>query len=82
MAEMDAKPLLAHGGELREPIPGLTLTHLLIQGRSRVPPQPPALKRDDRGTTVIEYAEVNVAIALALSSDDAVVMVIRRADDR
>ena len=31
MAEVDAEPVLAHARELREAIPGLTLTRLLMK---------------------------------------------------
>ena len=82
MAEVDAEPILAHARELREAIPGLTLTHLLIKTAAVCLRRHPRLNATIEDQTVIEYAEVNVAVALALPSDDLVAVVIRRADQR
>ncbi|HYC53770.1 MAG TPA: 2-oxo acid dehydrogenase subunit E2 [Candidatus Binatia bacterium] len=82
MAEVDAEPILAHARELREAIPGLTLTHLLIKTAAVCLRRHPRLNATIEEQTVIEYAEVNVAVALALPSDDLVAVVIRRADQR
>ena len=51
------------------------------QDGSRLPPQAPALNATIEEQTVIEYAEVNVAVALALPSDDLLAVVIKRADE-
>ena len=82
MAEVDAEPVLAHARELREAIPGLTLTHLLIKTAAACLRRHPRLNATIEGETVIEYAEVNVAVALALPSDDLLAVVVKRADER
>jgi pyruvate dehydrogenase E2 component (dihydrolipoyllysine-residue acetyltransferase) len=82
MAEVDAEPLLAHARELRDSIPGLTLTHLLIKAAAACLRKHPRLNATIEEETVIEYAEVNAAVALALPSDDLVAVVIKRADER
>jgi pyruvate dehydrogenase E2 component (dihydrolipoamide acetyltransferase) len=80
-AEVDAEPVLAHVRELREQIPGLTLTHLLIEAVASRLRKHPRLNATIEDQTVIEYAEVNVAVALALPSDDLLAVVIKRADE-
>jgi pyruvate dehydrogenase E2 component (dihydrolipoamide acetyltransferase) len=80
-AEVDAEPVLAHARELREAIPGLTLTHLLIRTIAACLRRHPRLNATIEDQTVIEYAEVNVAVALALPSDDLLAVVIKRADE-
>jgi pyruvate dehydrogenase E2 component (dihydrolipoamide acetyltransferase) len=82
MAEVDAERVLAHARGLRERIPGLTLTHLLIKAVAACLRSHPRLNATIEEQTVMEYAEVNVAIALALPSDDLLAVVIRRADER
>jgi pyruvate dehydrogenase E2 component (dihydrolipoamide acetyltransferase) len=82
MAEVDAEPVLAHALELREAIPGLTLTHLLIKTAAACLRRHPRLNATIEEQTVIEYAEVNVAVALALPSDDLLAVVVKRADER
>jgi pyruvate dehydrogenase E2 component (dihydrolipoamide acetyltransferase) len=81
MAEVDAERVLAHARDLRERIPGLTLTHLLIKAVAECLRRHPRLNATIEDQTVIEYAEVNVALALALPSDDLLAVVIRRADE-
>jgi pyruvate dehydrogenase E2 component (dihydrolipoamide acetyltransferase) len=81
-AEVDAEPILAHARALREAIPGLTLTHLLIKTVATCLRRHPRLNATIEGETVIEYAEVNVAVALALPSDDLLAVVIKHADER
>lgn len=81
MAEVDAEPVLAHARDLREEIPGLTLTHLLIKTVAVCLRKHPRLNATIEEHTVIEYAEVNVAVALALPSDDLLAVVIKRADE-
>jgi pyruvate dehydrogenase E2 component (dihydrolipoamide acetyltransferase) len=80
-AEVDAEPVLAHARELREAIPGLTLTHLLIKTAAACLRRHPRLNATIEEQTVIEYAEVNVAVALALPSDDLLAVVVKRADE-
>jgi len=80
MAEVDAERILACARELRETIPGLTLTHLLIKTAAVCLRRHPRLNATIEEQTVIEYAEVNVAVALALPSDDLLAVVIKRAD--
>ena len=82
MAEVDAETILAHARALRETIPGLTLTHLLIKTVAVCLRRHPRLNATIEEQTVIEYAEVNVAVALALPSDDLLAVVIKRADER
>ncbi len=81
MAEVDAEPVLAYVQKLREKIPGLTLTHLLIKTAAVCLRRHPRLNATIEDQTVIEYAEVNVAVALALPSDDLLAVVIKRADE-
>src|SRR3954466_5073810 len=81
MAEVDAERVLTHARELREQIPGLTLTHLLIKTAAACLRRHPRLNATIEDETVIEYAEVNVAVALALPSDDLLAVVIKRADE-
>ena len=82
MAEMDAEPLLTHARELREKILGLTLTHLLVKAVAVCLRKHPRLNATIEEQTVMEFAEVNVAIALALPSDDLLAVVIKRVDER
>ena len=82
MAEVDAEPILAHTRDLREKIPALTLTHLLIKTAAACLRKHPRLNATIEEETVIEYGEVNVALALALPSDDLLAVVIKRADER
>lgn len=81
MAEVDAETVLAHALDLRERIPGLTLTHLLIKAAAACLRRHPRLNATIVEQTVMEYAEVNFALALALPSDDLLAVVIRRADE-
>jgi pyruvate dehydrogenase E2 component (dihydrolipoamide acetyltransferase) len=81
MAEVDAERILTHARELREQVPGLTLTHLLIKAVASCLRKYPRLNATIEDQTVIEYAEVNVAVALALPSDDLLAVVIKRADE-
>jgi pyruvate dehydrogenase E2 component (dihydrolipoamide acetyltransferase) len=81
MAELDAEPVLAHARELREIIPGLTLTHLLINATAVCLRRHPRLNATIEEQTVIEYAEVNVAVALALPSDDLLAVVVKHTDE-
>ena len=80
-AEVDAERVLAHARELRAAIPRLTLTHLLIKMAAVCLRRHPRLNATIEGETVIEYAEVNVAVALALPSDDLVAVVVKHADE-
>ena len=82
MAEVDAEAVITHARELRELIPGLTLTHVLIKTVAACLRKHPRLNATIEDQTVIEYAEVNVAVALALPSDDLLAVVIKRADER
>jgi pyruvate dehydrogenase E2 component (dihydrolipoamide acetyltransferase) len=80
-AEADAEALLAHARDLREAVPGLTLTHVLIKTAAVCLRRHPRLNATIEGETVIEYAAVNVAVALALPSDDLLAVVIKHADE-
>src|SRR5215212_4678650 len=82
MAEVDAEPVLTHARDLREQIPGLTLTHLLIKTAAACLRRHPRLNATIEEQTLIEYAEVNVAVALTLPSDDLLAVVLKRADER
>jgi pyruvate dehydrogenase E2 component (dihydrolipoamide acetyltransferase) len=81
MAEVDAEPVLAYARELRDAIPRLTLTHLLIKAAAACLRKHPRLNATIEEDTVVEYAEVNVAVALSLPSDDLLAVVIKRADE-
>ena len=80
-AEVDAESVLAHARALRESIPRLTLTHLLIKIAAACLRRHPRLNATIEEETLIEYADVNVAVALALPSDDLLAVVIKRADE-
>jgi len=82
MAEVDAEAVLARARELRVRIPGLTLTHILIQTAAACLRKYPRLNAMIEDQTVIEYDEVNIAVALALPSDDLLAVVIKHADER
>jgi pyruvate dehydrogenase E2 component (dihydrolipoamide acetyltransferase) len=82
MAEVDAEPVLAHTRELGETIAGLTLTHFLIKAVAACLSKHRRLNATLEDQTIVEYAEVNVAVALALPSDDLLAVVIRRANER
>jgi len=82
MAEVDAEPSLAHAQSLREKIPGITLTHLLIKAVAACVRKHPRLNATIEDQTVMEYAEVNIAVALALPSDDLLAVVIKHADQQ
>lgn len=82
MAEVDAEQVFALTRELRETIPGLTFTHMLIKSVAACLRKHPRLNATIKDQTVMEYAEVNIAVALALPSGDLLAVVIRRADER
>jgi pyruvate dehydrogenase E2 component (dihydrolipoamide acetyltransferase) len=82
MAEVNAEPILAQARTLRDRIPGLTLTHLLIKVTAACLRTHARLNATIEEQVVVEYAEVNVAVALALPSDDLLAVVIRCADER
>jgi pyruvate dehydrogenase E2 component (dihydrolipoamide acetyltransferase) len=81
MAEVDAEPVLAHVRDLQPRIPGLTLTHLLIKAAAACLRMHARLNATIEAQVVVEYAAVNVAVALALPSDDLLAVVIKRADE-
>ena len=82
LAEVDATELLAARQRLQDAIPDLTLTHLLVKATALALRAHPRLNATLQEDTIYEFAEVNVAVALALPSDDLQVAVIRRADER
>jgi pyruvate dehydrogenase E2 component (dihydrolipoamide acetyltransferase) len=82
MAEADAGPLLATLRRLRADRPELSLTHLLIQALARCLRRHPRLNATLVDDVIHELAEINVAVALALPSDDLLVGVIRAADTK
>lgn len=82
MAEVDAEAILAHARALRAQISGLTLTHLLIKATALCSRAHPRLNATIQDQTVVEFAEVNIAVALALPSDDLLAVVVKRADER
>jgi pyruvate dehydrogenase E2 component (dihydrolipoamide acetyltransferase) len=82
MAEVDAEPVLAYARELSQTIPGLTITHILIKAVASCLCKHPRLNATIEDQTVVEYAEVNVAVALTLPSDDLLAVVIKRVDER
>jgi pyruvate dehydrogenase E2 component (dihydrolipoamide acetyltransferase) len=82
MGEVNAEPILEHARELRDAIPGLTLTHLLVKAVAACLCKHPRLNASIEEQAVIEYAEVNLAVALALHSDDLMAVVVKRADER
>jgi len=82
MAQVNAEPVLAYARELRQKAPGLTLTHLLIKAAAACLRKHPRLNATIEDQTLMEYAEVNIAVALALPSDDLLAVVIKHADER
>jgi pyruvate dehydrogenase E2 component (dihydrolipoamide acetyltransferase) len=60
----------------------LSLTHLLIAVTARCLRRHPRLNATLDGDTIHELAEVNLALALALPSDDLVAVTIRNADQK
>jgi pyruvate/2-oxoglutarate dehydrogenase complex dihydrolipoamide acyltransferase (E2) component len=80
MAEVDATALLACLERLRARQAALSLTHLLIAATARCLRRHPRLNATLDGDTIHELAEVNLAVALALPSDDLVAVTIRDAD--
>jgi pyruvate dehydrogenase E2 component (dihydrolipoamide acetyltransferase) len=80
MAEVEASALLAALRRLRAARPELSLTHLLVAATARCLRRHPRLNATLVDETIHELAEVNIAVALALPSDDLTVGVIRQAD--
>ena len=82
MAEVDATELMATARDAQTRIPGLTLTHLLLKATALCLRDHPRLNATMAEQTIIEYADVNIVVALSLPSDDLVGVVVKRADER
>ncbi|MFN0074795.1 MAG: 2-oxo acid dehydrogenase subunit E2 [Chloroflexota bacterium] len=82
MAEVDATELLAITRSARARIPGLTLTHLLLKATALCLRAHPRLNATIEDQTILEYADVNLVVALSLPSDDLLGVVITMADAR
>lgn len=82
MAEVDATQLLAALQRGRAAIPGLTLTHLLVKATALTLRRHPRLNATLVDDTIYEFAEINIAVALALPSDDLQVVIVREADTK
>lgn len=80
MAEIDATHILATTRETRSSIPGLTLTHLLLRATARCLRAHPRINATIQDQTIIEYADINIVVALSLPSDDLLGVVIKSAD--
>ena len=57
MAEVDAERVLTHAKDLREQIPGLTLTHLLIKAAAAWVGRSPTQTHKNKKPTQKEYRE-------------------------
>jgi pyruvate/2-oxoglutarate dehydrogenase complex dihydrolipoamide acyltransferase (E2) component len=82
MAEADAVPLLGLLNRLREKVPELSLTHLLIKATAICLRRHPRLNATLADDAIHELAEVNLSVALSLPSDDLQIAVIRDADEK
>ena len=82
MAEADVGPLLGLLGRLRERMPDLSLTHLLIKGTALCLRRHPKLNATLADDVIHELDEVNLSVALSLHSDDLQIAVIREADEK
>ncbi len=82
MAEADAAPLLALLRRLRNKVPELSLTHLLIKATALCLRRHPRLNATLADGTIHELAEVNISVALSLPSDDLQIAVVRDADEK
>lgn len=82
MAEVDATALLALLARLRLDQPELTLTPLLVKAIALCLRRHPRLNATLVDDAIHEWAMVNIAVALALPSDDLVVAVLRHADEQ
>ncbi len=82
MAEVDADPLLGLLGRLRERMPNLSLTHLLIKATALCLHRHPRLNAALADEAIHELAEVNLTVALSLPSDDLQIVVIHNADEK
>lgn len=82
MAEADAAPLLGLLRRLREEVPELSLTHLLIKATALCLRRHPRLNAVLANDAIHELAEVNISVALSLPSDDLQIAVVRDADEK
>jgi pyruvate dehydrogenase E2 component (dihydrolipoamide acetyltransferase) len=82
MAEVDATELISATRSARDRLPGLTLTHLLIKATALCLRAHSRLNATIVDQAICEYADVNIAVALSLPSDDLLAVVIKCADRR
>lgn len=82
MAEVNADPILALLDRLRSRVPELSLTHLLVKATALCLRRHPRLNATLVDDSIHELAEVNVAVALSLPSDDLQVAVVKAADEK
>ena len=82
MAEVEADVLQRLLTRQRLRIPELTLTPLLVKAVALCLRRHPRLNATLVDDTIHELAEINIAVALALPSDDLAVAILRCADDQ
>ena len=82
MAEVRCAAALAELGRLRESIPGLTLTHLLIKAAAMCLRDHPRLNATLRDDMITEFAEINISLAVSSPSGELMLVVIRDADTK
>jgi pyruvate dehydrogenase E2 component (dihydrolipoamide acetyltransferase) len=82
MAEADAAPLFGMLRRLKEGIPELSLTHLLIKATATCLRRHPRLNATLADDAIHELAEINISVALSLPSDDLQIAVVRDADEK
>jgi len=82
MAEVRCAPALAELGRLRESIPGLTLTHLLIKAAAVCLRDHPRLNATLRDDVITEFAEINISLAVSSPGGELLLVVIRDADTK
>lgn len=82
MAQVDVTHLTKTLERLRGELPGLSMTHLLIQATASCLRRHPRLNATMVDETIHEFAEINLSIAMALPSQDLYVATLRHADTK
>jgi pyruvate dehydrogenase E2 component (dihydrolipoamide acetyltransferase) len=82
MAEVRCAPALTELGRLRESIPGLTLTHMLIKAVATCLRDHPRLNASLRDDVITEIAEINISLAVSSPNGELLLVVIRDADTK
>ncbi len=80
-AEADAIALLALLEHVKQDEPAVTLTHLLVQMVARCLKATPRMNASLIDGNIVEFASINVCLAVSLPSDDLQLVVIRDASE-